>query len=175
MNERQREMRRQTCLFFVIAAAILLGGCVQAHGQTVDRNQPFRTPDRRYELRSIVWKLRTVRQVSSRTPGWSPPGEFFKLSVELLRYGNEAEFQKLLKDENPILRVMGLVCLAQLDFEKHSQTLREHAIDKAIVALADQCTIADLTVGRIAGMLLKNPDFLGHQNTIARARKTTRN
>jgi hypothetical protein len=174
MNQRQREMRRQTCLRFVFVA-ILLAGCVPVQGQTVDRARPFRTPDRRYELRSIVWKLRTVKQVSSATPGWTPPGEFFKLSLELLRYGNEDEFRKLLTDDNPILRVMGLVCLAQLDFEKHSQTLREHATDQAVVALADQCTVSNLTVGRIAGMLLKQPDFLGHQSTDTRARKTTRN
>lgn len=167
-------MRRQICLFFV-AVTMLLGGCARVHGQTVDRKQPFRTPDKRYEVRSIVWKLRSLKQVSSATPGWSPPGEFYKLSVELLRYGSEDEFEKLLKDENPLVRVMGLVCLAQLDFEKHTQTLRAHAIDKAVVTLAHGCEISHPTVGRIAGMLLKNPDFLGHERTDALAGKPTQN
>jgi len=167
-------MYKQTCLFF-ITVTILLGSCLQVHGQTFDRNQPFRTPNKRYELRSIVWKLRTVKEVSSATPGWSPPGEFFLLSEELLRYGNEEEFKKLLEDENPIVKVMGLVCLAQLDFEKHSQTLRAHAIDKEVVVLHAQCSVINLKVGQIAEMLLKNPNFLGHQSITALTKKATQN
>lgn len=167
-------MRRQICLFFV-AVTMSPGGCARIHGQTVDRTQTFRTPDKRYEVRSIVWKLRSLKLVSSATPGWSPPGEFYKLSLELLRYGSEDEFEKLLKDENPLVRVMGLVCLAQLDFEKHSQTLRAHAIDQAVVALSDGCVISHPTVGRIAGMLLQNPDFLGHKRAGALAGKPTQN
>lgn len=168
-------MRRQICLFFV-ALTMSLGGCARVHGQAVDRTQPFRTPDKRYEVRSIVWKLRSLKQISSATPGWaSQPGEFYRLSVELLRYGSADEFEKLLKDENPLVRVMGLVCLAQLDFEKHSRTLRAHAIDKAVVTLAHECVISHPTVGRIAGMLLENPDFLGHTRTGAPAGKPTQN
>lgn len=167
-------MRRHACLFFV-TITILLGGCVRIQGQAVDRNQLFHTPNKRYELRSIVWKLRGLKQISSATPGWSPPGEFYKLSVELLRYGNEDEFEKLLKDENPIVRVMGLVCLAQLGFEKHAPTLRAHVPDEEVVALAADCSVVNLTVGRIAGMLLKNPDFLGHKSMTALPMGTTRN
>lgn len=160
-------MRRQTCLFCV-TVALLLVCSVRAHGQTVDRDQPFRTPDRRYELRSVVWKLRALKQVSSATPGWAAaPGEFFKLSLELLRYGKEDDFKRLLRDENPLARVMGLVCLAQLDFAKHSQTLRAHAFDQEVVTVAHECSVFKRTVGQIAGMLLKNPNFLGHHGTDA--------
>jgi len=122
----------------------------------------FRTPDKRYELRSVVWKLRTIKQVSSRTPGWSPPGEFFNLSEDLLHYGEAKDFKKLLEDENPIVRVMGLVCLAQTDFEKYAPTLRSFLIDKAEIVLADTCLIGRTTVGQIAAHLLKDPNFLGH-------------
>jgi hypothetical protein len=168
-------MRRQICLFLV-AVTMSLGGGARIHGQTVDRTQSFRTPDKRYEVRSIVWKLRSLKQISSATPGRaSQPGGFYQLSVELLRYGSEDELEKLLKDENPLARVMGFVCLAQLDFEKHTQTLRARAIDKAVVTLAHECVISHFMVGRITGMLLKNPDFLGHTRTGAPAGKPTQN
>jgi len=167
-------MRQQTCVLF-ISVTLLLGSCFQVHGQRVDRHQPFRTPNKRYELRSAVWKLRTVKEVSSATPGWSPPGEFFKLSEELLRYGNEGEFKKLLEDENPIVKVMGLVCLAQLDFEKHSPILRAHAIDQEVVVLHDQCLVSNIRVGQIAKMLLENPNFLGHKTTSTLVKKAVQN
>ena len=167
-------MSKQTRSFF-ISSVLLLGGSFQVHGQTIDRHAPFRTPNKRYELRSIVWELRTIKEVSSIAPGWSPPGEFFLLSEDLLHYGNEEDFKKLLKDVNPVVRVMGLVCLAQTDFEKYAPTLRTFLIDKAEIDLAHHCTIGRTTVSEIAERLLKDPNFLGHRSAQSSTGKAVQN
>lgn len=167
-------MNRKICSFF-ISLLMFLGGCFQGNAQIVARSMSFRAPDRLYELRSIVWKLRTIKQVSSIAPGWSPPGEFFTLSEDLLRYGEAKDFKNLLEDENPIVRVMGLICLAQTDFEKYAPTLRIFLIDKAEIVLHNKCLIGRTTVGKIAAHLLEDPNFLGHRSGQSSTGKAAQN
>jgi hypothetical protein len=103
--------------------------------------------------------------VTSRTPGWgSRPGEFYLLSEEMLRYGSAGDFERLAEDENPVARVMGLVCLAQADAEKSAAVLPLHFGDKAVLFVSDSCVTREMTVGQIARRLLSEPNFLGHRS-----------
>ena len=153
---------RKVCLSFSIA--LLCGLCPGVRGQIRPARAEFRSPDGRYEFTSSLFKLRSVKRVSSRTPGWSGPGEFFKLSEELLRYGSAGDFERLIEDKNPVIRVMGLVCLARADPERSAAVLPLHFGDKGIVHVSHNCVTYEATVGEIAGRLSSAPNFLGHQS-----------
>jgi hypothetical protein len=154
-------MRRKFCLsLFVLFALAAFGG--ESRGQSVLREREFR-PDRAGELTSLVWKLREVKEVSSSAVGFgSAKGEFFKLSEEILRLGSERDFEQMVGDENVVVKVMGLVCLAQLGGEHSRGLLRLHTTDGRPVRVAEGCVIYDTTVGKLARRLLAEPNFLGH-------------
>jgi hypothetical protein len=143
----------------------LCGLCAQARGQPAGPRPEFHTPDRRYEFTSLAFKLRGVKRVTSRTPGWTAAvGEFFRLSEEMLRYGSAGDFERLAEDENPVVRVMGLVCLARADPEKSAAVLPLHFGDQAVVDVSHNCVTYETTVGRLARRLLSEPNFLGHES-----------
>jgi len=108
-----------------------------------------------------ISKLRSVAVLSDyELVGWSGKHEFFELSKEFLWAGTERDFKRFLSDRNPVVRAMGLLCLAQTDFDKHFLTLFSHTKDKGEVSLAHGCIISRITVGEFAKRLLANPYFL---------------
>jgi len=108
-----------------------------------------------------ISKLRSVAILSDyELVGWSGKHEFFELSKEFLRAGTERDFKRFLSDRNPVVRAMGILCLAQTDLYKHFLTLLSHTKDKEEVYLAHGCIISRITVGEFANRLLANPYFL---------------
>ncbi len=159
MNEEAGMRRlRHSVLIFVA----LCGTCAAARGQSARPTRELRSPDSGYEFTSLVFKLRSIKLASSRTPGWSGPGEFFKLSEELLRYGSARDFERLAEDESPVVRVMGLVCLAQVDPARYAAVLPLRLGDRATVSVARDCVLYETTVGELALRLLTEPNFFGH-------------
>ena len=148
-------------------SAALLAPCLQAHGQRLGLDRPgaFHSPDRRYELTSLVFELRGVKEVSGSRVGWGGrAGAFFLLSEEFLRYGTEDDFKQMLDDRNPVVRVMGLVCLAQLDAGDRAALIGSRVGDGGEVRLFVGCVTTRATVGGIASRLLSDPNFLGHRS-----------
>jgi hypothetical protein len=64
------------------------------------------------------------------------------------------------KESRPVVRAMGLLCLAQLNAEKYRALLSPHTTDKESVYLSQGCIGSTITVGEFAERLLKNPFFL---------------
>ncbi|MFL6231130.1 MAG: hypothetical protein ACJ741_20320 [Pyrinomonadaceae bacterium] len=149
-----------SCFIFVV----LLGNYYQAHGQSLAPGRGFHAPSRKYELTSLLFRLRLVKEVSSKVVGWGVRGEFFLLSEDILRVGDEGDFKRMLDDENPIVRAMGLICLAQSNAVKHADALRSRLGDDGQVGLLVGCVGRRARVGEIASMLLADPDFLGHSS-----------
>jgi hypothetical protein len=150
------------CLsLFLLAALAALPH--ESRGQSLLRPREFRSPDSAYELTWLVWKLREVEAISSRAVGFGgAKGEFFKLSEEILRLGAEEDFRRMIGDGNVTVKVMGLVCLAQLGVERHGDLLRLHSSDGRRVRVSKGCVSYETTVGEIARRLLAEPGFLGH-------------
>ena len=156
--------KRRVYLSLFALAALFGLSLAEARGQSVPRPREFRSPDRAYEMTSLVWKLRSVEVISSRAVGFAGVrGEFFKLSEEVLRLGTEEDFRRMIEDENVSVRVMGLVCLAQLGVARHGDLLRRHSSDGREVRLTEGCLTHETTVGEIARRLLSEPSFLGHE------------
>ena len=142
-------MKSKTCCCVVL----LIFGCfTSALGQGIKLEALSGLP---------ISKLRSVAVLSDyELVGWSGKHEFFELSKEFLWAGTESDFKRFLSDRNPVVRAMGLLCLAQTDFNKHFLTLLSHTKDKEEVSLAHGCVISRITVGEFANRLLANPYFL---------------
>lgn len=133
--------------------ALLIFGCLtSALGQGIKSEALGGLP---------ISKLKSVDVLSDyELVGWTGKHEFFQLSKEFLRDGTEGDFKRFLSDRNPVVRAMGLLCLAQTDFDKHFLTLLSNTKDKEEVSLAHGCVISRITVGEFANRLLANPYFL---------------
>jgi len=99
--------------------ALLIFGCfTSALGQGIKSDALGGLP---------ISKLKSVDVLSDyELVGWTGKHEFFRLSKEFLRDGTERDFKRFLSDRNPVVRAMGLLCLAQTDFDKHFLTLLSH-------------------------------------------------
>ncbi len=106
-------------------------------------------------------KLRAVEVLSDYEPvGWTGKNKFYQLSKDILGSGTEQDFKRMLHDRNPVVRAMGLLCLAQTDSDKHFLTLLSHTKNKEEVSLAHGCVVRRITVGEFAKWLLYSPYFL---------------
>lgn len=89
-------------------------------------------------------------------------GEFYRLSKIFLKSGKVEYYKWLLKDKNPVVRMMGLVCLAQtLSRAEFENIARSQANDNERVDYMMGCFILHATVGKIAAELVKDPNFFG--------------
>jgi hypothetical protein len=113
-------------------------------------------------LETEIKQLKTVRAVSGSHVGLPPtPGYFFILSKVFIKKGTEEDFLKLVEDKNPVVRCMGLLCLAQ---NKQSiNVLKKHITDTDIITYFPMgCVGVKVSVGYFAKVLLNDANHLGH-------------
>ena len=116
-------------------------------------------PEETKRFKAAVVELRKVKTVASTHTGVAGvPSLFGEVSLELLKYGTEEDFLNLLKDKSPVVRSMGLYCLAQKDVKKHADVLKKFVEDKERIRLVIGCEVREnATVGEVARLLLDNP------------------
>ena len=105
-------------------------------------------------------KLLTVKWISNHDPGFGGRNEFYKLSKELLQTHDTADFERMVNQRNPIVRAMGLLCLAQTDRDQYLLLFLAHWKDPERVALHQGCIVSQVTVGEFVQRLFVNPYFL---------------
>jgi hypothetical protein len=115
-------------------------------------------------------RLRSVKSLSNFDRGFGGTNEFYQLSKVFMTRRKAEDFQRMLDDKNPIVRAMGLLCLAQLDVEKYRATLLSHTTDEEYVYLNQGCLVSTITVGEFVTKLLKNPYFLNDPNFLMEKR-----
>ena len=107
--------------------------------------------------------LRTVERIETPYIGFSgmrAHRRFFRISKVCLASGGEEDFKRLLQDKHPMVRAMGLTCLAKLGLDEHGEKLTEFVQDKGKIALLEGCVASTITVGQLAVWLLDDPDVL---------------
>lgn len=116
-------------------------------------------PKETKQFKEAVVELRKVKTVASTHTGVAGvPSLFGEVSLALLKYGTEEDFLTLLGDKSPVVRSMGLYCLAQKDVKKHADVLRKFVEDKERIKLVVGCEVNEnATVGDVARLLLDNP------------------
>ena len=132
-----------------ICCLLLLAGMTTAQAQQTAK-----------PLDPLMSDLLRVKWISNHDPGFGSPNEFYKLSKHFLGNYTTADFRRMLNDRNPIVRAMGLLCLAQSANDESLWVLLSHSEDKAVVYLHQGCLVSRITIGEFAKRLLVNPDFL---------------
>jgi hypothetical protein len=76
--------------------------------------------------------------------------------------GGVEDFKALLRDQNPIVRVMGLICLAQsISSDEFGEDAKALYMDAAPVKYTNGCLLnQSVTVGMIAKRLVEKRFFL---------------
>jgi hypothetical protein len=105
-------------------------------------------------------KLAKVKWISNYDRGFGSDNEFYKLSKEFLNTRDSTEFRRMANHYNPIVRAMGLLCLAQKDWDHSFDLLLSHWQDSERVFLHQGCFVTGLTVGEFVQRLFANPHFL---------------
>ena len=105
-------------------------------------------------------KLFTVKWISNHDRGFGGDNEFYKLSKELLQTHDAADFERMVNQHNPIVRAMGLLCLAQTDRSQYVLLFLAHWKDPEQIALHQGCIVSQVTVGEFVQRLFVNPYFL---------------
>jgi len=113
-------------------------------------------------LESEIEQLRKIERVTGSAVGvGGGPGEFFTLSKVFLQKGKEEDFLKLTKDENPVVRSMGILCLAKQ--KKSVSTLKEFLSDHGVIKYFPYgCVGSFFSVGYFVRRLLIDVNHLDH-------------
>jgi hypothetical protein len=142
----------EVCMKSLICACLLLTFCVAPVFPQGAK------PTQLYDPLSS--KLRAVKWLSSHDRGFGGGHDFYLLSKEFLATRTAKDFKRMVNDRDPIVRAMGLLCLAQADADELHLALVLHTGDKAEVYLHEGCIVSKITVGEFARRLLSNPYFL---------------
>ena len=115
---------------------------------------------------AAISKVRRLESVSYRIGFALEPGEFHKLSQECLKYGTVDNFRALLKDESPVVRVLGLICLTKsVNAEEFAEVARALFTDAAQVRYTNGCVLNQrATVGQIARRLAEGRFFVADED-----------
>jgi len=105
-------------------------------------------------------KLLTVKWISNHNPGFGGSNEFYKLSKELMKSHDSSDFRRMVNQRNPIVRAMGLLCLAQTDKDQYFLLLLSHWKDTERVYLHQGCIVSRITVGEFVQRLFLDAHFL---------------
>ena len=135
-------------LITVCCLLLLGGGITTAHAQSATPFDPLMT------------ELLRVKSISNHDPGFGSPNEFYKLSKQFLKSHTPADFRRMTKHLNPIVRAMGLLCLAQTAKDESFLVLLSHSNDATVVYLHQGCFLSQITISEFAKRLLVDPDFL---------------
>jgi hypothetical protein len=129
---------------------VLLGNATIAEAQS---KKPFTLDFQSGRLLRVKW-------ISNHDPGFGGSNEFYRLSKELLKSYKLEDFKRMANQRNPIVRAMGLLCLAQADSGESMLILLSHWNDVEEVYLHQGCFVSRITVGEFAQRLIMNPHFL---------------
>jgi len=145
-------MRVVTGRILVFSIAIL----ALHHAHAEDRVVPD-------EFNSAILHLRSVERIETPYIGFAAnpaPRRFYKLLKVCLTYGGTEDFKDLLKDANPMVRLMGLACLAKVDVARHAHVFESSMTDRGTVGMLQGCVASQVTVGELARRLVADPDYL---------------
>lgn len=134
----------------IVCCLVLLGNVELAWSQSA----------RQHGFDPLMTKLVSVKWLSNHDPGFGGSNEFYKLSKEFLKTHNRSDFQRMVYSRNPIIKAMGLLCLAQVDSDKYWLVLLSHWQDNEEVYLHQGCIVSKITIGEFTQRLLLNPYFL---------------
>lgn len=91
------------------------------------------------------------------------PGYFYTLSLILSKPFEEDKFLKMVRNDNPVIRAMALICLARHDVSRYEGIIRSFYADRAEVDyLPFGDIVTRITLDKLAEKILKNRYFVNY-------------
>lgn len=119
-------------------------------------------------LEAIIDRVRSLDRMTYRIGFGLAPGEFHSLSQDALRAGTPDDFERLLSDWTPLVRVLGLICLAQsVSAVEVTHAAAVLDTDNAVIRYTNGCimdqtsTVADLTRRIVEGRFFLSGEAVG--------------
>ncbi len=92
---------------------------------------------------------------------YETPGYFYTLSLILSKPFEEDKFLKMVRNDNPVIRAMALICLARHDVSRYEGIIHSFYTDRAEVDyLPFGDLVARITLDKLAEKILKNRYFV---------------
>lgn len=89
------------------------------------------------------------------------PGAFYTISLILSEPFEEDQFLEMTQNDSPVVRAMGLICLARHDRTRYEKTIQSFYSDRTEVPYMPMgCIIGRETLGKLARSILEDPDAL---------------
>ena len=112
----------------------------------------------------LILQLQGVTEVAGSAVGFAgTPGRFYSLSRDFLAQGSEPDFHRMLNSTNPVVRLMGLYCIANTHTNVSTLWLPASMfIDATKVSYAPGgCSVMRVGVSDIARDFIRDPECLG--------------
>jgi len=88
-------------------------------------------------------------------------GEFYTISNIIMNHLKEDEFIRMTKNTKPIIRAMGIVCLAKSDIKKYKSFIQSLYNDTEEVGfLPHGCVISRISIGNFAKNIIEDSKFI---------------
>jgi hypothetical protein len=84
-------------------------------------------------FKSKISKLKLDKVDGERVGYGGNPGKFYIIAIELIKNANEKCYLELLKDNNPVVRILGAYCLINKDKKKYNNELLKYISDTSSV------------------------------------------
>lgn len=110
---------------------------------------------------SMIAQLRKSDTISCSLVGFAhTPSENYALYQTIVSRGNSESFRRMLEDEHPVVRCVGLLGLAKKDGKKSIRALKEHFSDREVVSFVQYDIFSSMTVGSFAMRLVRDTNCL---------------
>jgi ankyrin repeat protein len=91
------------------------------------------------------------------------PGDFYTISLILSDPFEEEKFLDMLQNDNPVVRAMGLICLARENLPLYEKNIRSFYTDTAVVRYDPRgCVVTGITLGQLAKRLIEDPNMISY-------------
>jgi HEAT repeat protein len=118
------------------------------------------------QLDDAIALLRTLRTVTGSAVGSEfKPGTFFLLSRYFLMVGSIEDYEALTRDDDPMVRAMGMLCMALVAGPDAVPALRQRLGSRVRMdCLPFGCCVEAWHEADLARLLLHDPSFFGHSS-----------
>jgi hypothetical protein len=91
------------------------------------------------------------------------PGDFYTVSLILTEPFEEEKFLNMLQNDNPVVRAMGLICLARENLPLYAEDILPLCTDTARVSYVPAgCVVTGITLDKLARNIIVDPNYLNY-------------
>ena len=115
-------------------------------------------------MRHVVEQLRLLEEVGGSAVGYAgTPHDFYLLYRYAAYASSDQDIVDMMRDLNPVVRIMGVKCAVTAPFRKLDSSLIDALLgdDRQLLVGPYGCVFQKMSVGDVVAALKKDPNYLG--------------